>query len=87
MKRIFALLSAFVFAVAAYAQTAEEIIARMDAAMDQVEKDSGFRMTMDLKIPLLGTTSARKEPRAMKVAFGKTRRPGCQVFWTKRRRR
>ena len=58
MKRFFALLTAFVLAVAAYAQTAEEIVARMDAAMDQVSAENGFRMTMDIKIPILGTMSS-----------------------------
>lgn len=57
MKRFFALLTAFVLAVAAYAQTAEEIIAKMDEAMSQVGEDNGLRMTMDMKIPILGTMS------------------------------
>ena len=58
MKRFFALLTTCIFALAAYAQTAEEIIARMDAAMEQVSAENGFRMTMDLKIPILGTMSS-----------------------------
>jgi outer membrane lipoprotein-sorting protein len=58
MKRFFALLTAFVLAVAAYAQTAEEIVAKMDAAMEQVSAENGFRMTMDIKIPILGTMSS-----------------------------
>ena len=57
MKRILALLTAFVLAAAAYAQTAEEIIAKMDEAMSQVGEENGFRMTMDMKIPILGTMS------------------------------
>lgn len=57
MKRILALLTAFVLAVAAYAQTAEEIISKMDEAMSQVSEENGFRMTMDMKIPILGTMS------------------------------
>ena len=57
MKRILVLLTAFVLAVAAYAQTAEEIIAKMDEAMSQVSEENGFRMTMDMKIPILGTMS------------------------------
>ena len=57
MKRILALLTAFVLVVAAYAQTAEEIVAKMDEAMSQVSEENGFRMTMDLKIPILGTMS------------------------------
>ncbi|MBR5108469.1 MAG: hypothetical protein IK098_10555 [Bacteroidales bacterium] len=57
MKRILALMTAFVLAVAAYAQTAEEIIAKMEEAMSQVGEENGFRMTMDMKIPILGTMS------------------------------
>ena len=57
MKRFFALVTAFVLAVAAYAQTAEEIIAKMDEAMSQVGEENGLRMTMDMKIPILGTMS------------------------------
>ena len=59
MKRFFALLAACVLAVAAYAQTAEEIIARMDQVMDQVDESGGLRMTMDIKIPILGTMSSK----------------------------
>jgi outer membrane lipoprotein-sorting protein len=58
MKRFFALLTALTLAVAAYGQTAEEIVARMDAAMEQVSAENGFRMTMDIKIPILGTLSS-----------------------------
>lgn len=57
MKRFFALLTAFVLAVAAYAQTADEIIAKMEEAMSQVGEENGLRMTMDMKIPILGTMS------------------------------
>lgn len=59
MKRILALLTACVLAVAAYAQTAEEILAKMEEVMDQVGEDSGLRMTMDIKIPILGTMSSK----------------------------
>ena len=58
MKRFFALLTALTLAVAVYAQTAEEIVAKMDAAMEQVSAENGFRMTMDIKIPILGTMSS-----------------------------
>ena len=67
MKRILALLTACVLAVAAYAQTAEEIIAKMDAAMEQVEAANGFRMTMDLKLPILGTMSTNAWSRGDKM--------------------
>ena len=58
MKRIFAVLTACLLAVAAYAQTAEEIIAKMEEVMGQVGEENGFRMTMDIKIPILGTMSS-----------------------------
>ena len=57
MKRILALLTACVLAVAAYAQTAEEIMAKMEEVMGQFSEENGLRMTMDIKIPILGTLS------------------------------
>ena len=59
MKRIFAVLTACLLAVAVYAQTAEEIIAKMEEVMAQVGEENGFRMTMDIKIPILGTMSTK----------------------------
>ena len=59
MKRFFALLTACILAVAAYAQTAEEIIARMEKVMEQYSEASGLQMTMDIKLPILGTMSAK----------------------------
>ncbi|MBQ9192842.1 MAG: hypothetical protein IJ156_03890 [Bacteroidales bacterium] len=59
MKRIFALLAACFLAVAAYAQTAEEIIAKMEEVMEQFGEEDGIQMTMDIKIPILGTMSSK----------------------------
>ncbi|MBO6064768.1 MAG: hypothetical protein J6P62_12430 [Bacteroidales bacterium] len=59
MKRFFALLAACVLAVAAYAQTAEEIMAKMEEVMGQFSEENGLRMTMDIKIPILGTLSTK----------------------------
>ena len=59
MKKIFAALAAGLLAVAAYAQTAEEIMAKMGEVMAQVGEESGLRMTMDIKIPILGTMSTK----------------------------
>ena len=59
MKKIFAALAAGLLAVAAYAQTAEEIMAKMGEVMEQVGEESGLRMTMDIKIPILGTMSTK----------------------------
>ena len=56
MKRLFALISALVLAVASFAQTPEEIANKMSEVMGNLE-DNGLRMTMDIKIPILGTMS------------------------------
>ena len=58
MKRIIALLTAFSLAVAAFAQTPEEIITKMEETMAQLEVD-GLVMAMDIKIPILGTMSSK----------------------------
>ena len=57
MRRFLALLAACAFAVTAFAQTPEEIVAKMDEVMNGRDLNQGFRMTMDLKIPILGTFS------------------------------
>lgn len=56
MKKLFAFISALALAVASFAQTPEEIVDRMGEAMDKLE-NTGLRMTMDIKIPILGTMS------------------------------
>lgn len=55
MKKIIALFAAFAVAIAAFAQTPEEIANRMSEAMGKLG-NNGVRMTMDVKIPILGTT-------------------------------
>lgn len=58
MKKIFFSIAAtFTFLVTAWAQTPEEILAKMDKAMEAAET-AGLSMVMDLKIPILGTTTA-----------------------------
>ena len=59
MKRFFALLTALVLAGAAYAQTAEEVLDKMEEAMSKVGESGGLQMTMDIKIPILGTMSSK----------------------------
>lgn len=54
MKRILLFLSAVLLSVAAFAQTPEEIVRRMDAEMDKHEAE-GLIMTCDTKVPILGT--------------------------------
>lgn len=49
-------LAAALFAVMAFAQTPEEIVARMEEEMNKHEHD-GLVMVIDVKIPILGTMS------------------------------
>ena len=66
MKRIIALLAACALAVAAFAQTPEEIINKMEETMDQLQVD-GIVMAMDIKIPILGTMSSKAWNRGEKT--------------------
>ena len=58
MKRFIALLAACALAVAAFAQTPEEIIDKMEETMSKLEVD-GIVMAMDIKIPILGTMASK----------------------------
>ena len=59
MKKILSLLSFFFISTAiAVAQTAPEIISRMEAEMNTHEKE-GIVMTIDTKIPILGTVTVK----------------------------
>ena len=58
MRRFIALLCAFTLAVAAFAQTPREIIDRMEEVMGSLEVE-GVVMTMDIKIPIVGTMTSK----------------------------
>ena len=59
MKRILFTLMATLFCVASlHAQTTEEILQKMSEAMD-FDNEKGIIMTMDIKMPILGTYSTR----------------------------
>ena len=59
MKKIIAIISFIALATAAMAQTAEEIVSRMDAEMSKHNESEGFAMTMDIKMIFIGTISSR----------------------------
>jgi outer membrane lipoprotein-sorting protein len=59
MKKLIAIISFIAFATAALAQTAEEIVARMDAEMNKHDESEGVAMTMDIKMIIIGTISSR----------------------------
>lgn len=52
------MVAALLLSVMALAQTPKEIVSRMEEAMEKHEKE-GIVMTMDIKIPILGTMSTK----------------------------
>ncbi|MBP3257133.1 MAG: hypothetical protein J6M23_03895 [Bacteroidales bacterium] len=58
MKKILTVLTALLMGVAALAQPPEEILSRMEEEMNKHENE-GLVMTVDLKMPILGTQSTR----------------------------
>ena len=59
MKKLIAIIGFIALATAAMAQTAEEIVSRMDAEMSKHDESEGVAMTMDMKIIIIGTISSR----------------------------
>lgn len=56
-KIILSIAATFALLAMAWAQTPEEIVARMEQAMEAAET-SGMSMAMDIRIPVLGTTTS-----------------------------
>ena len=54
MKKIFCILATLFAATALFAQSTEEILARMDEQTERVTPE-GFSMIMEIKLPILGT--------------------------------
>lgn len=59
MKRLFSIIAFIAMAAVAVAQTPEEIISRMEAEMAKHDEKEGLAMTLEMKIPILGTFSSR----------------------------
>ena len=81
MRKFFVIATALFLSLAAFGQTAQEIVARMEAAMpttEQFEKE-GLRMTMDMKIPILGTVSATAYSLGKKTYFVMNADPGSKT--------
>lgn len=58
MKRIIGILTVLLWGIGGFAQTAQEIIARMDAEIEK-HQDAGIVMTADTKIPVLGNVTVK----------------------------
>lgn len=59
MKKLFSIITFIAMAAVAVAQTPEEIISRMEAEMAKHDEKEGLAMTLEMKIPILGTFSSR----------------------------
>lgn len=59
MKKLFSIIAFIAMAAVAVAQTPEEIISRMEAEMAKHDEKEGLAMTLEMKIPILGTFSSR----------------------------
>lgn len=64
----------------AWAQTPHEILEKMSQAMDH-DKSAGMAMTMDMKIPILGTYSVRTYTLGDKMRMDVTVKGKKQVVW------
>ena len=58
MKQIILVLAALLIAGSIFAQTAEEIVGRMEAEMEKHEQE-GIVMTIDAKLPVVGTMTTQ----------------------------
>lgn len=80
MKRILTLIIAIAASVAAYAQTAEEIVARMDQEMKKHDGE-GFSMVVDVKLPVIGTMSTKSYMFGKKCRMEATMKGITLVYW------
>ena len=80
MKRLLMTLMAALVALVAWAQTPEEILAKMSEAMDEKE-NGGMAMTMDMKIPIMGTMSMRMYTLGKKSKMETTLKGHLVTMW------
>ena len=81
MKKAFTLIVALIMAVAAYAQTAQEIVERMDAAMAGHESE-GTIFVMDLKMFIVGTVSTTVYSKGDKFRFDTDVKGNKVINWS-----
>ena len=58
MRKLFTLFATLALAVSSFAQSAEEIISQMEAVMEKHDAE-GMIMTVDVKIPIIGTMTTK----------------------------
>ena len=78
LKCLTGILAALLFTTGAFAQTAEEIVARAETQMNQ-PTDDGYYMVMEMKIPLIGTFGTQAYTRGDKMRL-EMNKDGKQVI-------
>lgn len=81
MKKIFSVILGCLLATAAFGQTAEEIVARMDEVMGQHSESEGLIMTMDMKLPIIGTISTTAYTLGNKIRMEANTGDGNIISW------
>ena len=82
MKRLIAIIGFIAMVTAAMAQTAEEIVSRMDAEMSKHDESEGLAITMDVKIIIIGTISSRSYILGDKMRVEANRDGNTFVTWS-----
>ena len=82
MRKLFLTVFSLALAVASFAQTPQEIISRMEEKMSSsnYEKE-GLSMIMDLKMPILGTFSAKVQTRGDKTRMEMRKGDAHNITW------
>ena len=82
MKKLIAIIGFIALATAAMAQTAEEIVSRMDAELSKHDESEGFVMTMDVKMIIIGTITSRSYVLGDKMRIEANRDGNSFVTWS-----
>ncbi len=81
MKKFFSVILGCLLATAAFGQTADEIVARMDEVMSQHSESEGLIMTMDMKLPIIGTISTTAHTLGNKIRMEANTGDGNIISW------
>lgn len=81
MKKLISFIFSIVVAAVAMAQTPEEIVSRMEAEMDKHDNSEGLAITIDLKIPIVGSMSTRSYTLGDKIRMEATNKGNKIITW------
>ena len=83
MKKLFLTVLSLALAAASFAQTPQEIISQMEKKMASFDYEKeGLSMIMDLKMPILGTFSAKVQTRGDKSRMEMQKGDAHNITWS-----